>query len=391
MKQSLHIWPEEATIKNGLVETGFTIEYPDGARKRIWYRLHEVHSSDLINNCDPYIVAMIFPAMRTPADLVIHGEISPSLLRSLGEFQAAWGCWRPDRYTPIDITGDIEKERSKPEDAGTLTAFSAGVDSCFTVWRHYTKQAGSQTRKLDAGLMLLGFDIPLSKADTYRRAFKKTKLILESVGMDAIQMANNQWNLGGNRDDSHGSILASSLMMLGGKYKTGMIPSTHTYQELNLRWGSNPATDGLLSSNSFAIVHDGAAFSRIEKMPLIAGWPEAMQNLRVCLVRESETRDNNCCRCEKCVRTILAFRALGLGLPPAFEHDVSDRQVRKIDISSPGKIHYFKTIHQTAIETGNTGSWLKAINNAIFINRIKYWAKKYPAIPNTYRKLRRNK
>ncbi|NET10990.1 MAG: SH3 domain-containing protein, partial [Symploca sp. SIO2B6] len=38
------------------------------------------------------------------------------------------------------------------------------------------------------------------------------------------------------------------------------------YQSLKLPWGTNPITDGLLSSKTFQSIHDGAAFTRLEKI-----------------------------------------------------------------------------------------------------------------------------
>jgi len=64
--------------------------------------------------------------MRTSADMVIHGEISPSLLRNLEEFQDAWHCWLPEQYRKINITADVEKESSKHTIPLAIMAFSGG-------------------------------------------------------------------------------------------------------------------------------------------------------------------------------------------------------------------------------------------------------------------------
>ena len=43
-------------------------------------------------------------------DLHVHAGVSPSLLRNLEEFQAAWACWRPGHYARIGISADAERE-----------------------------------------------------------------------------------------------------------------------------------------------------------------------------------------------------------------------------------------------------------------------------------------
>ncbi len=112
---------------------------------------------------------------------------------------------------------------------------------------------------------------------------------------------------------------------LQGGYSEGLIPSSLPYHALVLPWGSNPLTDPLLSIRTFAIVHDGAAFTRAEKVKQIAHWRQALQNLRVCW--EGDRKDGNCGHCEKCIQTILNFRAVGLGLPPCFDQDVADEEI----------------------------------------------------------------
>lgn len=55
-----------------------------------------------------------------------------------------------------------------------------------------------------------------------------------------------------------------------GGYARALIPSTYRYDEL-LPWGSQPLTDPLLGTSRLTIVHDGADFSRADKIGTIAG------------------------------------------------------------------------------------------------------------------------
>jgi hypothetical protein len=313
--------------------------------------------------------------MRTHASLIVHGSVSPSLLRNLEEFQAAWECCLPERYNRVEIIPDQEQECPKPDTSQAITVFSGGIDSCFTAWRHHTGQAGHLKRNLRAGLFLHGFDIPLRQGETYGRASAKARTMLQSAGMQLVPMAINLRRLGDNLKWGHGSILASCLMMLAGGYAVGIIPSTHPYYSLDLHRGSNPATDELFSSDAFPIIHDGAAYNRPQKLSLIANWLEAMGNLRVCLGRNSELRDQNCCRCEKCIRTILAFRALGLDQPPSFAHDVNNQQILALNFSTGARNRYYQEIQKTARQTGIRDSWLWALGIAYHWNQLKKWVK----------------
>jgi protein-arginine kinase activator protein McsA len=124
----------------------------------------------------------------------------------------------------------------------------------------------------------------------------------------------------------------------------------------------------MLSSNAFQIVHDGAAFPRLDKMREITKWPEAMQNLRVCW--QGNQKDRNCGRCEKCVRTILNFRILGVGLPECFEQDVTDDQIRNIRVTS-GPLTEMERVLEAAKSAGISASWVQALESCIRRNQLQ--------------------
>ena len=71
--------------------------------------------------------------------------------------------------------------------------------------------------------------------------------------------------------------------------------------------------DPLYSTTSLQIRHENAALSRLEKTQLVGEWDVALKHLRVCNEKKSYSQGNyNCGNCEKCVRTMTAFLALGL-------------------------------------------------------------------------------
>jgi hypothetical protein len=75
---------------------------------------------------------------------------------------------------------------------------------------------------------------------------------------------------------------------------------------------SHPMLDPYFSSYDVRIRHDGAAFSRLEKTRLLAGWEVGLQHLHVCNLPQFYAPGHlNCGRCEKCIRTMLSLLALG--------------------------------------------------------------------------------
>jgi hypothetical protein len=361
----IELWPEQLTLQADQIELGFVLEDGSQERQRFWYQLSADLQPALTDSCDPFVLPAVFIAMQRKANLVVHGQVSPSLLKNLSELQTAWASWRPDRYTPVEISADLERETPSKAQRAVLSSFSGGVDSLFTVWRHHTGLAGRQNRKIQSGLMVHGFDIRLNQPEVFARAAHKARKLLATVDTALLTMVTNLKKTGLVFEDAHGAILGSCLMLLQGSYSTGLIASSYPYTHLHFPWGSNPITDRLLSSASFEVVHDSAAITRIEKDRLLAGWPEAMNNLRVCV--RGEERDQNCCRCEKCIRTILEFRALGLGLPPCFAHDVTDSQILRV--STLHSVYNYQLILETAEANHLSASWVWALKWAYFYNK----------------------
>jgi hypothetical protein len=367
MTQKIHLWIEDIIEKDGSAMIGVTIEKPNQERDALWYKVPCEYRHILTKSCDPFVVGTIFIAMRESMDLIVHGEVSPSLLRNIDEFQEAWMCWLPARYAKIEIVADTEKEQAKADSDAAIVTFSGGVDSCFTAWRHKKGTCGRLKQNLDAGLMIHGFDIPLEQDDVFARAADKSKILLNSLGVEMIPIATNFKNTGQLWDDCHGAGVASCLMALQGGFTKGLIGSSAPYSRLHIPFGSNPVTDHLFSSNSFRILHDGAAYIRREKIREISKWPEALKFLRVCY--EGVEHDRNCCKCEKCIRTILSFRVMGLNLPECFEQDVRDGQILALTKLRGAILYYFEEILSQAKVLSISESWVTALDKCIKRNK----------------------
>src|SRR5271157_3195858 len=372
MPDKTHLWPEEASRENDDLTLSAILERPDGTRRRLWYRLPMKFQEAVTKSCDPFVLGFIFTVMRTPSDLIVHGQVSPSLLRNLVEFQNAWTAWKPTKYHRIDISADLEREQPPANTNETIMSFSSGGDSSYTAWRHRTGHAGRQQRNLVAGVMLHGFDIPLEEAEAFAGAAKNARLMLASLGMELIPITTNFREIGGTWEDAHGAGLASALMLLQGRYHTGLIAGSYDYSDLILPGGSNPLTDGMMSSDSFQIIHDGAALDKMAKIRQISEWPEALKYLRVCYIGRYA---GNCCRCFKCVKVIMICRMLGLGLPECFERDISNGEILRLRLFNLSDVHSGHKFMEQARAASVKTSWLRAFEFSLLFNRLRIWAK----------------
>jgi hypothetical protein len=362
------LWPEEPFEEDDQVTLAATLERPDGTRLRLWYRLPVAYRQALTSSCDPFVLGFLFTIMKWPEDLYVRGQVSPSLLRNLAVLQEAWAVWRPSKYHAVGIYADVERESTRAGTNEAIMGFSGGGDSAYTAWHHRTGHAGRQQRDIVAGVMIHGYDIPLEAPEVFAQAEENNRIMLASLSMDLIPIATNFRTIGGTWEDSYGSGLASSLALLQGRYNTGVIAAGYDYTSLVFPHGSTPFTDPLLSSDSFQFVHDGAALNKLDKLRQISTWPEAMQHLRVCLDGHS-TR--NCCRCIKCMKMVLLFRILGLGLPGCFDRDFSDADILRMRVSDLPTIRVLETIARQAQEASITDSWVRAFQWSMKFNRLR--------------------
>jgi len=311
-------------------------------------------------------VAMIFNGMRKSRDIHVHGHVSPGLLRNIEEFQAVWHCWLGRKYSKVEISADIERYEPRAiHSESAIMAFSGGADSCFTAWRHSNGTCGRSKRNLPAAMMMHGFDIPLEEENVFRRAVEKSQKMLAPLGVTLIPLVTNFRALGDDWTDAHAAGLASCLMLLEGGYEVGLIASSPPYNNISISppWGSNPLTDRLLSSDTFEIIHDGAGFTRAEKIYEISNWPQALKYLRVCW--EGPEKDRNCCRCEKCIRTIMNFRLIGLPLPECFEEDVTESQIAGIRGLNEQHLFDYRKMLSIAEDLGIDEPWVGALGECI--------------------------
>jgi hypothetical protein len=110
--------------------------------------------------------------------------------------------------------------------------------------------------------------------------------------------------------------IVSALLMLGNLYRYFYFPGGATYRyEENFPHGFHPSTLHLLSSDDTEIIFDGGDATRTEKTARVAAWEDTYPVLRVCwrptVFNEKTGFVENCCRCPKCVRTMLTLEAAG--------------------------------------------------------------------------------
>jgi hypothetical protein len=184
------------------------------------------------------------------------------------------------------------------------------VDSWFTVLRNARDADAGLVPKLDSLLLAWGADIPISRADVFQSLRERLRRAACRQSCELIDVATNLRETRWRETDwprlSHGSLLIA-LAHFAGAFRRLLIPSSVTY-DYGPGWGSHPVTDPLLSSRAMDVIYDGADTGRLDKIALLCESPIALGTLRVCW---RHGNDENCGRCMKCVRTMVALELNG--------------------------------------------------------------------------------
>ncbi len=317
-----NIYPLEPKLEDGQIEVSAQIEAPNGNNQRLWYRTSEQYGEQLTGSADAFLVAAIFSAMKNKANVRVHGTVSPFLIRNLMEYQAYWYAQLPGKYNRVEIEAEKETETDvNPDLDKSICAFTGGIDSCYTMYRHASGICGRLKRNIGAGLFVHGFDIPLEDTDSYERAFRTNQDTLKSLGIPLYSMSSNYKELFEEWNETHATGIASALMLFKRGFSEGIIPGTYSYIEQNPTWGSNPVSDHLLSSRNFSIFHDGAVWNRGAKLFPLRDWQTGYERLRVCF--SNQKKDQNCGRCGKCIVTLLLIDMHKVPVPCSFPEPLS--------------------------------------------------------------------
>ena len=286
------------------------VKYDDraGDGETHWIDLPREYADDITTTANPWAVALLPLATTLGQPLALCGPVDPTLLANLRHLLRIWHCWYP-QLSVIPILADTEAGTVSDTQGRTVTFFSGGVDSFFTLIRDRSE---SGEPPVDDVLSVWGLDIPLGNPEAFRRMRSLVQRVADASGKGVVTAATNRTQTRAEVARwgklAHACGLVSVPLMLERRWSRILIASSYGYAHL-FPWGSHPVTDPLLSTSRTRVVHDGAELNRVEKTRVVAQSPIAQHSLRVCWRSRS---DSNCGACEKCYRTMTTLWLLGL-------------------------------------------------------------------------------
>ena len=134
MSDEFEVRVKPVEVREGRIRTAANVGVLRRSIREIWFELDETHRGALVDRADPFVVAALVLAMSSERTMMVRGApVSASLLRNLEEFQLVWHAWYG--FPVVDIVAEEEVDPVDREPAA-ITAFTGGVDSAFSAYRH---------------------------------------------------------------------------------------------------------------------------------------------------------------------------------------------------------------------------------------------------------------
>lgn len=258
----------------------------------------------LWNSPEALVAATLLPAMKTKAGSIqLHDQLSPLFLQNLEKIQDIYKSWKPG-YQKVQIEATQPSLHTAVSGERVGHFYSAGVDSSYSLLKHE-----DQITDL---IFIQGFDIPYDSQNLIDRRAEKIYRVADHLGKGVVEIqtnlrkfldANVFWGL------SHGAALACIGHLLSSEFKQIYIAPGYSQRALR-PWGSHPHLDPLWSNERLEFIHNEENLVRPQRVAQIAHNQTILDNLHVCL--HNLPSGLNCGKCEKCVRTMISLRALGV-------------------------------------------------------------------------------
>ncbi|HRP07807.1 MAG TPA: hypothetical protein PLL69_04905 [Gemmatimonadales bacterium] len=255
------------------------------------------------------LCAALLPAMLQGGELALPDQwpVDRVFLANMERVQETWLGWQAGlrlKLKPVRVRCAETSVGAASIGSGAISFFSGGVDGSFT--------AQENRSRMSTLLLLRGIDMRLESEALWQEARDAAQVMADHWDLRLSCITSNIRFLGyhnGLKWARH--FQAAGLMSVAHlvPHETVLIASSHSYWD-SAGYGSHPDLDPLFSSAGVRIEHHGM-IPRTEKLAALVEDPVIRNRLRVCW----HDHGFNCCKCEKCVRTMVALRLFGVEAP----------------------------------------------------------------------------
>jgi len=340
-----------------VVSARMTWEDRDRPDQRIEFKIGKSLADDVECHANAFLVATATAAAHYgERRLAIDGKICPVLEEGVRVVQTQVKVWfkRNPILPRIEPSQGYEARRAcTPRRAALL--YSGGIDALATLRRNRLIYPASHPSSIRDCLHLFGMhpvDFLGERPCPKRLALWERNLptMRKITGVADVELHLMQTNQHGLFDDMafqayqyHSATLLGLPHLLTRRLSEVSVASSDYLGDFKT-WGSHPLLDPHYSSANLTVHHDGTRLTRLEKVRLLADWPEVLPLLNVCSSFTAPEVGMNCGRCEKCMRTMLELLICGkLEDCPTFpERTIDPKLLSQVRVRSLSAKAYMK-------------------------------------------------
>ncbi|MEM7097834.1 MAG: hypothetical protein AAF541_06195 [Pseudomonadota bacterium] len=288
------------------------------AGEAVWFELPTEHFRGSVADalaCFAFLPAMAQAPEQAPVTLSMPKDypVSSRLLHAIPSQQDTFAAWG----SPLQrFAMDTSRHSEARSDDRVASSFSGGVDSLFT--------AHTRSQEITHLVHIQGYELRLDQ-DPEEAGIPRIKDLAERLGKELIVVRTNalavSQTLKIQRLLIFGCFMATVAHLVGAS--RFYVPSGSPLSSMANN-GSSAFTDSKWSSESVELVHDINNFDRIEKMRQVSEFGY-LDGVVVCQRRF----DRNCCRCIKCVRTMIGIELQGLNRE-SFSDELTPQLIRSL-------------------------------------------------------------
>lgn len=218
---------------------------------------------------DPFLAALLMPAMRLREDLVLDAPVSPRLLRTSTTVMEVYRAWW-DGLAPVRVEARGKLLRDDPGGVGLF--FTTGVD-CFYSLLKDGERAAEPGHSPITDLLYVNYERRAIRG--YETLLRRLRRVAGRTGCRTVVLDTNVGELAGPLipwEHYHGAALAAAALAVQGRFRRCLIAAADDCSPLP-PLGLYSVLDPLWSTERLEIVHDGAEATwrdKVERMRSIA-------------------------------------------------------------------------------------------------------------------------
>lgn len=301
----------------------YRVEGEENFKKLFW--LGEFFSVEFNENIEDVpesilvipLICNILPIIWVNNAILYINEIDKTFYKSISEIKKGYIEMLPQ----VKFKGKIKAKKKIKNYYETsnknITFFSGGVDSYSTLIRNMEQEpdlitiwgADIDFENEKGWAVVKTYINEIGKKYNLKNVFIRTALRRFIDNSELEKQYHNLINDNWWHGMQHGIGLIGNVAPYAYKHKINKIyvPSTYTKEDKHIVCASRPEIDNMVKFGSTSVFHEGYDFNRQEKVNQISNYIKEKKDnikLRVCY---RSLEGDNCCKCEKCYRTIMAF------------------------------------------------------------------------------------